>query len=81
MRGDNLKGKTVVDLYTKTVLTVIAVSLCALVLQNTVRSASAVGAGCGSLFNPCYVEGTVGVHGGPVQVLGSVQVTGSVHTY
>ena len=68
------EGETMVDLYTKTILTIIAASLCALVFQNTVQPAGAVGAGCGSLFDPCYVTGTV-------QVDEPVLVHGSVHTY
>lgn len=44
------------DRYTKAVLTVIAVSLVALVGQNAMKSASAQ-QGCGeSRFNACYVQ-------------------------
>jgi hypothetical protein len=45
------------DRYTKAVLTVIAVALCAIALQGSIRPASAIGGeGCGSTFNPCQVE-------------------------
>lgn len=47
-----------IDRYTKAVLTVIAVALCALVAQNTIQNASAqLGVGCGdSLARPCLVR-------------------------
>ncbi len=44
------------DAYTKTVLTVIAVALCAIALQGVVGDADAVDAGCGDIFNPCFVR-------------------------
>ena len=55
-----IKGKLekMVDRYTKTVLTIIAVALCALVLQDTVRPVGALGEGCGGYFDPCHVEVT-----------------------
>lgn len=46
-----------VDLYTKIVLTVIGVALCALAVQNAVPSASALGqSNCGALYNPCHIK-------------------------
>lgn len=45
------------DRYTKAVLTVIAVALCGLVVQNAVKLAGAVGEGCGSdWLDPCFVK-------------------------
>ena len=46
------------DAYTKGVLTVIAVALCVLVVQNAVLDATAVGHdGCGQArFSPCYLD-------------------------
>ena len=67
-----------IDTYSKAVLTVIAVALCALVVQNFIQPAAAVGDGCGDVFDPCYVKanGTL-----PVNVNGSVHVYGTVSTY
>ena len=45
-----------VDLYTKAVLTVIAVALSAIAIRSAVPSALAVGDGCGSVLDPCYVR-------------------------
>lgn len=46
-----------IDIYSKIVLTVIAVSLCALVIQNFAPSASAFGqSNCGSRFSPCKIQ-------------------------
>ncbi len=47
-----------IDLYTKTVLTVIAVALCVIVFQQGFGSAVALSDGCGSRGNPCYVATT-----------------------
>ena len=48
------------DRYTKTVLTVIAGALVALVVQNAIAPAQAqLGLGCGSKAKPCFVTGTV----------------------
>ena len=45
-----------IDMYTKVVLTVIAAGLIALVAQNGLKPAYALGDGCGStLGNPCYI--------------------------
>jgi hypothetical protein len=45
------------DRYTKAVLTVIAVALVAIVVQNGMRNASAqLGGGCGNFLEPCYVK-------------------------
>lgn len=44
------------DIYMKAVLSVIAVSLTALVFQNATTPALAIGEGCGSFSNPCYVK-------------------------
>ena len=56
---------TKADLYTRIVLTIIALSLCALVLQNNLQPAAARSGECGGdRYNPCYVK-----------------VIGSVHTY
>ena len=68
------------DRYTKCVLTVIAVALCAIAVQNRVSPARAVGEDCGQWHNPCQVEvrgavpvtGTVSI-GNRVEVFGSVQ--------
>jgi len=52
-----------IDLYTKTVLTVIAVALCVIVFQQGFGSAIALGDGCGSYLSPCYVN-AAGTGGG-----------------
>lgn len=45
-----------IDLYTKAVLTVIAVSLAVLAVRGGIEPARALGDGCGdSRLNPCYV--------------------------
>jgi len=44
-----------IDLYTKTVLTVIAVALCVIVFQQGFGSAVALGDGCGGYNDPCIV--------------------------
>ncbi|MGY5775156.1 hypothetical protein [Rhizobium sp. SG741] len=45
------------DKYTKTVLTIIAVALAAIAIQNTITPAQAVGGGCGlETYRPCYVK-------------------------
>ncbi|MGV1757012.1 hypothetical protein [Rhizobium sp. A41-96] len=45
------------DRYTKTVLTIIAVALAAIAIQNTITPAQAVGGGCGTeTYRPCYVK-------------------------
>lgn len=49
------------DLYTKIVLTAIAVSLCALVFQDAIQPAGALGNVCGTSNNPCHVTGNVTV--------------------
>ncbi|NTJ65155.1 hypothetical protein G6M50_30715 [Agrobacterium rhizogenes] len=44
------------DKYTRTVLTIIAVSLAAIAIQNTIPPAKARG-GCGEeSYNPCFVK-------------------------
>ena len=50
-----------VDLYTKAVLTVIAVALSVVAIRSAVPTALAVGDGCGSSGDPCYVtqDGTI----------------------
>ena len=58
------------NLYTNAVLTIIALSLCVIALQNIVQPAAALADNCGNRFDPCYV-----------QVLGTVSVEGSVSTY
>ena len=52
-----------VDVYTKAVLTVIAVALSAIAIRSAVPSALAIGDGCGSPGDPCYVRGKVEVYG------------------
>ena len=50
-----------IDIYTKSVLTVIAISLAAMAWQGIgPRPAVAMGDGCGGYSNPCYVEATIG---------------------
>jgi len=45
------------DKYMKLILTVIAVALVAIALQNVITPAQAVGNGCGfNMYNPCYVK-------------------------
>ena len=44
-----------IDLYTKAVLTVIAVSLAVLAVRGGIEPARALGDGCGSRYHPCYV--------------------------
>lgn len=48
-----------VDMYTKVVLTIIAVSLTVIAFDRTDRPANAQTSNCGDWNNPCYV---VGVH-------------------
>ena len=67
-----------IDIYSKVVLTVIATALCALVAQNFIQPASAIGDGCGSRSDPCYVRAKRDL---PVKVRGSVHVYGTVSTY
>jgi hypothetical protein len=58
------------DLYTRTLLTVIAVALTLIAVQQTTPRASAqFGKECGSRLLPCYVEVR-----GPVQVFGPLEV-------
>ncbi len=67
------------DAYCKTILTVIALALVAIVFQNSTGKVVAAGASCGDTFNPCYVR----VKGGKIdvdEVRGSVHVFGSVRT-
>jgi hypothetical protein len=47
-----------IDTYTKAILTVIAGALIALVIQNSVRPATANEPPCGRVRNPCYVTST-----------------------
>jgi hypothetical protein len=50
------KEKIMVDVYTKAVLTVIAVALSAIAIRSAVPSALALGEGCGnSISDYCYV--------------------------
>ncbi len=59
------------DLYSKVVLTVIAVALSAIAYSEFAQPAFAIGDACGSRFDPCYVEvseaievrGYVGING------------------
>ena len=52
-----MESRIRVDVYTKVVLTVIAVALCVLVGQNMVSPAVAFGeSSCGSTFTPCRIE-------------------------
>lgn len=45
-----------IDMYTKAVLTVIAAGLIALVAQNGLKPAYALGDGCGTAGDPCYID-------------------------
>ena len=46
-----------VDTYTKIVLTVIGIALCALVIQNAVPSAAALGkSSCGESYQACHIK-------------------------
>jgi len=45
-----------IDLYTKTVLTVIAGALCVIVFQQGFGSAIALGDGCGDILKPCVIK-------------------------
>jgi hypothetical protein len=49
------KEKTMLDKYTKAVLTIIALGLISLVAENAVDRATAASGDCGSFRNPCYV--------------------------
>lgn len=51
-----------VDLYTKAVLTLIAISLGIIAVQGAIRPAGAVGDGCG-VISPCEVTGSVTIDG------------------
>ena len=67
----NLKKGKKMDKYTKVILTIIALALSGIFIQNTITPAVAVGDGCGdSRWNPCYVEIT-----DEVEVWGEVSVT------
>jgi hypothetical protein len=74
------REKLVIDLYTKAVLTVIAVALCAIAIRGptlTPAIAQTAGMACGHLSRqPCYVEVV-----GTAEVSGSVDVTGRVAVY
>jgi hypothetical protein len=59
-----------VDHYTRAVLTVIALSLSGLFIQNINQDAIAQSQTCGSSLNPCYIK-TDSLHGLPVQIIGS----------
>jgi len=49
--------ENIMDRYTKTILTVIAVALVAIAAQNAITPAKAVGGGCGrENYNPCWVK-------------------------
>ena len=43
------------DKYSKTVLTIIAVALCGIIIQNITSPAIAIGNGCGGWSDPCYI--------------------------
>jgi hypothetical protein len=60
------------DIYTKSVLTVIAVSLAVLAIQGVLPTAAQaqLGSGCGAFYDPCTVEIS-----GTVDVSGSVEVS------
>lgn len=47
-----------IDIYTKIILTVIGVALCAIAWQGASPGTEAVAqsGGCGSSYNPCHVE-------------------------
>jgi hypothetical protein len=55
-----------IDRYTKTVLTVIAVSLTVIAGQGLIRPAQAQMGDCGSVRSPCYVNNLPGM---PLDVL------------
>lgn len=44
------------DIYTKSVLTVIAVALTVIAGQQMLAPAQALGDGCGGILDPCYVK-------------------------
>ncbi len=46
------------DRYTKVMLTIIALVLSGILVQNTILPAIAIGDGCGSSYNPCYIRVT-----------------------
>jgi hypothetical protein len=59
-----------VDLYTKSVLTVIAVALSVIAVRGAYAPtpAAALGSGCGSFrHDPCHIKGTVDISA-PVQI-------------
>lgn len=46
-----------IDTFTKIVLTVIGIALCALVIQNAIPSATALGnSSCGTDLGPCHIK-------------------------
>ncbi len=47
-----------IDLYTKTVLTIIAIALVSIALQNTTQPAVARLQNCGTMLDPCHVTNT-----------------------
>jgi hypothetical protein len=58
-----------VDHYTKAVLTIIAVALTTIAVENGVRFAWAQEGACGStIHNACYVRTDYGSLGGPLSV-------------
>lgn len=46
------------DRYTKVMLTVIALALIGILVQNTITPAIAIGDGCGARYDPCHIKVT-----------------------
>ena len=71
-----------IDLYTKTILTVIAIMLTILVIHDTTEPANAQGAACGQSFvSPCYIELTEAIEvEGDIGIDGVVQIRGEIDT-
>ena len=53
--ASNSREDKMVDVYTKSVLTIIALALILLTAENFMHGASAQQSPCGSQLNPCYV--------------------------
>lgn len=61
--------KMKIDLYTKSMLTIIAFSLVTIVFQSSTGTASAQSDSCGSRYHPCLVTNDLDDYKDPVPLL------------